>query len=250
MRRVGVRCSIALPDEPRANMRKEEGKERRLWLAVAALALTFSVTARAETDTGSAHNLIFKLPLGEGPWYLSSRNLLTSREGFDDFFFGYLDLNLGRELGEDSGWAAEIGYRHAWLEDAGVGGDWRDEYRPSAILSYQTKLGDWSFANRHRIEYRTFEGGSGANDRFRYRNETRLIAPWEFTSLRARPFVEEEFFYELTDDGFNYNWFTTGMRWQVSEGVVAKLGYRWQAYTFGDGWNHRHQLVTGLLFFF
>ncbi len=198
----------------------------------------------AETDTGSAHNLIFKYPLGE-KWYLSSRNLLTTRDGFDDLFFAYLDLNLGYKLGK--GWATELGYRHAWLE---IGDDWRDEYRPSAILSYRTELGGWTFSNRHRLEYRMFESGSPAQDRFRYRNETRLIAPREFGSLKAKFFVEEEFFYELNENGFNFNWFTYGLRWKLREGVVVKLGHRWQAFKFGDDWNHRHQLVTGLLFFF
>ncbi len=200
--------------------------------------------SRGENDTGSAHNLIFKHKLADG-WYLSSRNLFTSRDGFDDFFFGYLDLNLGYELGD--GWAAEAGYRHAWLE---LGGDWRDEYRPSGILSYRTKLGEWSFSNRHRLEYRTFESGSGANDRIRYRNETRLIAPWEFGPMDAKFFVEEEVFYEFTDDRFNFNWFTYGIRWELQPGVIAKLGHRWQAFKMGDEWSHRHQLVTGVLFFF
>ncbi len=212
------------------------------WLIAACLP---AVAARAETDTGSAHNLIFRYSL-DGDWYLSSRNLLTTRDGFDDVFFGYLDLNLGRDLGD--GWATELGYRHAWLE---IGDDWRDEYRPSGIVSYRTKLGDWSFANRHRLEYRTFEGGSRAPDRIRYRNETRLIAPWEFASLGgAKFFVEEECFHEFTGDGFNFNWFTTGFRWELADGVVAKLGHRWQASKFDGEWNHRHQLVTGLLFFF
>lgn len=221
-------------------------RARIRWSVLSVLAILSGANVFAETDTGSAHNLIFKYPLTD-QWYLSSRNLLTSREGFDDFFFGYLDLNLGYELGD--GWAAEVGYRHAWLE-LGEDGGWRDEYRPSAILSYRTKIGDWSFSNRHRLEYRTFERGSAANDRIRYRNETRLIAPWEFTRLNAKPFVEEEAFYEFTDAGFNYNWLTMGMRWPVREGVVAKLGYRWQVSNFGSGWDHRHQLVTGLLFFF
>ncbi|NNC89915.1 MAG: DUF2490 domain-containing protein [Akkermansiaceae bacterium] len=211
------------------------------------LALTGWLTAgdcRADTDTGSAHNLIVKKDLS-GDWYLASRNLLTTVNGFDDLFFGYVDLNLGYDLG--GGWAVEAGYRHAWLD---IGEEWREEYRPSAILSYRTMLGDWSFANRHRLEFRTFEDDL-APERFRYRNETRLVAPWEFTSLNAKPFLEEEFFYEFTDDGFNFNWLTTGLRWPVCDGVVAKLGYRWQASRFGGGdWNHRHQLVTGLLFFF
>lgn len=203
-----------------------------------------AMPSRAEIDTGSAHNLIFKVPLDD-QWYLSSRNLLTTREGFDDLFFGYLDLNLGYDLGD--GWAVEGGYRHAWLE---IGDDWRDEYRPSAILIYRTKLGDWSFANRHRLEYRIFESGSGAPERVRYRNETRLVAPWEFGPLNAKFFVEEEFFYEFTEDQFNFNWVTTGFRWELCDGVVAKLGYRWQASKFNDEWSHRHQLVTGVLIFF
>ena len=204
-----------------------------------------TMVCRADTDTGSAHNFIFKVPLKE-QWYLSSRNLLTTRDGFDDLFFGYLDLNLGYDLGD--GWAVEGGYRHAWLE---IGDDWRDEYRPSGILSYRTKLGEWSFSNRHRLEYRMFESGSAARDRFRYRNETRLVAPWEIGPMDAKLFVEEEFFYEFTDDGFNFNWLTWGLRWELRDGVIAKLGHRWQASRFGDGdWNHRHQLVTGILIFF
>ncbi len=203
-----------------------------------------SMACLAETDTGSAHNLIFKYPLGD-KWYLSSRNLLTTRDGFDDFFFTYLDLNLGCKLAQ--GWAAEAGYRHAWFE---IGDDWRDEYRPSAILSYRTKLGHWSFSNRHRLEYRMFESGASADDRFRYRNETRLIAPWEFGLCDARFFVEEELFHEFTDVGFNFNWFTYGLRWKLRDGVIVKMGHRWQAFKFGDNWNHRHQLVTGLLVFF
>ena len=219
--------------------------DRMRFLGFVVLGLLPAILCRAETDTGSAHNLIFKYPL-KNEWYLSSRNLLTTRDGFNDMFFGYLDLNLGYDLGD--GWAVEGGYRHAWFE---IVDDWRDEYRPSALLSYRTKLGDWSFSNRHRLEYRTFESGTLARERIRYRNETRLIAPWEFRALgNAKFFVEEEFFYEFTDDGFNFNWFTYGLRWKLRDGVIAKLGHRWQAFKFGDEWNHRHQLVTGLLFFF
>lgn len=217
---------------------------KTLFLSFVVFVFLPAMVVTAKTDTGSAHNLIFKYNLKDG-WYLSSRNLMATRDGFNDMFFSYLDLNIGHSLGEK--WAAEIGYRHAWFE---IKDDWRDEYRPSAILSYKTKLGEWSLSNRHRLEYRMFESGSNAQERFRYRNETRIIAPWEIGSKGARVFIEEEFFYEFTDAGFNFNWLTTGLRWKVRSGVVAKLGYRWQTAKFGDEWNHRHQLVTGLLFFF
>lgn len=209
----------------------------------------FGVTSwvLAEVDTGTGHNFIFKKKLSE-EWFLSSRNFLATRDHGDELFFIYLDGNIGRELGKAWGgeWEAELGYRHAWLK---IGDSWREEYRPSAILSYGTEWDGWSINNKHRLEYRRFES-NGSPDRFRYRNETRLVAPYEFTSLRAKWFLEEEIFYELTDDGFNTNWLTTGFRWKLKKGLVAKIGYRWQAQKFGDEWSHRHQLVTGLLFFF
>ena len=217
---------------------------KRPWCLLPILLVLLPNWGAAQSDTGSAHNLIAKYSLNED-WFLSSRNLLTSRDGFDDFFFGYLDLNLGKNLGD--GWSAEAGYRHAWLK---INNDWRDEYRPSAILAYRSAMNGWSLANRHRLEYRTFESGSGANDRWRYRNETRVVAPWSFGRREARPFLEEEIFYEFTNSGFNFNWLTTGIRWKAGEGVIGKLGYRWQAQKFGEEWNHRHQLVTGLLLFF
>lgn len=195
-------------------------------------------------ETGSSENLIVKKTLNED-WFLSSRNLLVTRDGFGDFFFGYLDINLGYELGDD--WSVEGGYRHARLK---LGDDfWRDEYRPSALLTYARSEGGWYFSNRHRLEYRVFEGDT-TDDRFRYRNETRLIAPHELTSLKLKPFVEEEFFYEFNGSEFNLNWLTVGVRHQIADGVTAKLGYRWQAQKFGDDWSHRHVLVTGLLLFF
>lgn len=217
---------------------------KQLPLILALAALLPATISLGEIDTGSAHNLIIKYSLNDR-WYLSSRNLLTTRDGFDDLFFGYIDLNLGYKLSKQ--WSVDGGYRHAWLE---IGEDWRDEYRPSASLNYRTKLGDWSFSNRNRLEYRMFETSSPAPDRFRYRNETRLIAPWEFGLHDARFFVEEEFFYEFTDAGFNFNWFTYGLRWKIRDGVIVKLGHRWQAFKFGENWNHRHQLVTGLLLFY
>lgn len=209
--------------------------------------ITLLSSGYGQSDAGVANNVIIKKTLSED-WYLISRNLLTTRNGVDEVFFGYLDLNVGRKLGRFVGgnWSWEVGYRHAWLR---VSDFWRDEYRPSSGIIYQTKLFDWTLTNRNRLEYRRFESDL-APDRFRYRNETRIIAPYEFTSWKIRWYVEEEWFYELTDDGFNFNWLSTGFRWRVKDGVVAKLGYRWQAQKFGEDWSHRHQLVTGILFFF
>lgn len=207
------------------------------------LMIMASAPLRADWDTGTSNNFLLKKDLGDD-WYLASRNLVASREGINDVFFGYLDLNVGHHLA--NGWSAEVGYRQARLR---IGDSWRDESRPSALISFKTRLAGWSVANRHRLEYRRFEGDT-TNDRWRYRNETRLIAPIEFSPLHLRPFLEEEFFYELDSSGFNGNWLTAGVRHRFGNGTIGKLGYRWQAQKFGEEWQHRHVLVTGLLVFF
>jgi len=228
---------------PPTKVAREEVMGMRVFILTIALMVMTSAPLHADWDSGTSNNLLLKKDLGDD-WYLASRNLLASREGTDDFFFGYLDLNLGRRLANS--WSAEVGYRHARLR---IGDSWRDEFRPSALVSYNARLAAWSVANRHRLEYRRFEGDT-TNDRWRYRNETRLIAPIELTPLDLKPFIEEEFFYELDGSGFNGNWLTVGVRHRFDMGAIAKLGYRWQAQKFGDDWQHRHVLVTGLLFFF
>ena len=46
------------------------------------------------------------MPLeGDENWFLSSRNLLAIHDGFDDLFFGCVDLNLDDKLGDE--WVVE-----------------------------------------------------------------------------------------------------------------------------------------------
>ena len=84
-----------------------KGARGRRVLAEASMVLGgLTIGTLGEVDTGSVHNLIFKVPLGgDGNWFLSSRNLLATRDGFDDLFFGHVDLNLDYKLGDK--WAVE-----------------------------------------------------------------------------------------------------------------------------------------------
>ena len=192
-------------------------------------------------DTGTSQNLFIRMALNDS-WFATSRNNLATRDGFGDKFFWYTDLSLGNRLSER--WSGELGYRHAQLK---LSSGWRIERRPLINVAWRDRIADWTVSNRHRVEFRFFDGD--ANDRVRYRNETRFTVPKHLSLFGFRPYVEEELFYELTDDGFNLNWLGGGVEYELAKKLRVKVGYRWQAQKFDERWEHRHVLVSGLVWF-
>ena len=213
------------------------------------LFFTFTVTILSSTahaaETGSSHNLFYLNKLNDKSFFVGRANLVT-RDGFSDTFFGYVDANYRYKL--TGSWSVEAGYRHVFLE---LGDRWREEYRPMLGLYWRDKLWQGQFSNRHRIEWRYFEGN--AKDRVRYRNESVWISDQTITDYQLTPFVEEEFFYDLTDGELNINWLTFGISkyWTRDKngGIKWKLGYRLQSQELNGEWENRHVLVTGISIF-
>ena len=118
-------------------------------------------------------------------------------------------------------------------------------------LYWRDILWQGKFSNRSRIEWRYFEGD--AKDRVRYRNESVWISQHTITDYQLTPYIEEEFFYDITDSELNINWLTFGISkfWTRDKagGVKWKLGYRLQSQKFNGVWENRHLLVTGISIF-
>jgi len=201
----------------------------------------FSFSTALATETGSSHNLFYLNKLNDKAFFIGRANLVT-RDGFSDLFFGYVVANYRYTLTQL--WAVAVGYRHAFLE---LGNQWREEYRPMLSLYWRGKLAGGKFSNRHRIEWRYFEGN--AQDRVRYRNESVWTSPNSITDYQLTPFVEEEFFYDITNSELNINWLTFGISKFWSKGMKWKLGYRLQSLKFNGEWENRHTLVAGISIF-
>lgn len=192
-------------------------------------------------ETGSSHNLFMLNQLSEDSFFVGRANLVT-RDGFSDTFFGYVDINYRYALPKP--WAIEVGYRQAYLE---LDNQWREEYRPMLGLYWRGKLANGKFSNRHRIEWRNFEGD--AEDQLRYRNESVWRSLKTITDYKLTPFIEEEFFYNVTNSTLNMNWLTFGISNYWSKRVKWKLGYRLQSQKFTEKWENKHVLVTGVSIF-
>jgi len=209
------------------------------------IAAMFIASKSHAAETGSSHNLFYLNKLNNDAFFVGRANLVT-RDGFSDTFFGYVDANYRHTLTDP--WSIEVGYRHAFLE---LGNDWREEYRPMLSLYWRGKLFKGKFSNRQRLEWRYFEGN--AQDRVRYRNESVWTSQHTITDYQLTPFIEEEFFYDITDSELNTNWLTFGISkfWTKSKkgGIKWKLGYRLQSQKFNGDWENRHVLVTGISIF-
>jgi len=209
-----------------------------LFIILTATILSSTIQA---AETGSSHNLFYLNKLNDNSFFVGRANLAT-RDGFSDTFFGYVDANYRYAL--TGPWTVEVGYRHAFLE---LGNQWREEYRPMLSLYWRSKLAEGKFSNRHRIEWRYFEGN--AQDRVRYRNESVWTSLHTITDYQLTPFIEEEFFYDITNSELNINWLTFGISKFWSKGMKWKLGYRLQSLKFNGEWENRHTLVTGISIF-
>lgn len=205
------------------------------------LIATILFTSVQAAETGSSHNLFYLNKLNDRSFFVARGNLVT-RHGFSDTFFGYVDGNYRYKL--TGPWSVEAGYRHAYLE---LASGWREEYRPMLGLIWRGKLAEGKFSNRHRLEWRYFEGN--AKDRIRYRNESVWTSLHTITDYQLTPFIEEEFFYDMTDSVLNINWLTFGISKYWSKNVKWKLGYRLQSQKTNGEWENRHVLVTGISIF-
>ena len=190
----------------------------------------------AQWDEGTSSNLFIKYKINED-FFMTSRNNIVSRDFADDFFFGYTDFNLGYKFSKNGSF--ELGYRFAKLK---LPSGMRKKHRPLLNLSFSTSKKNWFLMNRHRIEWRNFEGSTPTRER--YRNETRILFPYKFMD-RFRPYAEQEFFYEFNGTGYNENWLTSGISFKVNKEIGFKIGYRWQSRKVQKDWKNRHLLVTG-----
>jgi len=215
---------------------------RKIILSKLFFILLFLPSLLLAEEIGSSHNLFLLNKLNSNSFFIGRANLVT-RDGFSDTFFGYTDVNYRYKL--TNTWAVEAGYRHAFLE---LGKQWREEYRSMLSLYWRGKLGDGKFSNRHRIEWRSFEGNT--ENKKRYRNESVWTSSNTLTDYKLTPFIEEEFFYDITNSEFNGNWLTVGISKFWTKDMKWKLGYRLQSQKFNGEWKNRHLLVTGLSFLF
>jgi len=214
---------------------------RKLWLIFPVLCGSAVTLPAADADWGAMHHVSIGIGLRED-WYLVSRVLVSSRDDFGEYHAYTVGIGLGYRMTDTIHLRA--GYRQ---NRTSLPGQWVREDRPYIEFAHQFDWGGIGIRNRGRMEFRKIPG---VRKETRYRHQLIVEAPWKLTRLQLQPYLEEELFYSLDQDRVAMNWMSAGIAWKVSAHLKLRLAYRWVTQRAGSSWIHRHNLVTGLSWFY
>lgn len=102
-------------------------------------------------------------------------------------------------------------------------------------------------SDRSRLEYRNREN---EKDVWRYRNKVTVKLPVELTALKLQPYVAEELFINLDEEGFNRNRLAGGFYINLSKNIKGDIYYLWQTSKSDRKWDDINVIGTGLRFYF
>lgn len=124
-----------------------------------------------------------------------------------------------------------------------VGSD--GENRPLLDIVFQTPWQPIQVKNRQRFEFRIFPD----MERFRYRNRTTLFHKFKDEKVTYSPYIQDEFFLETNNGGFNENRLDVGNTFGFfKDRIKFALYYRWQRKLSSGVWANNYILGTILGF--
>lgn len=131
---------------------------------------------------------------------------------------------------------AFVAFQGTIYSDRRANGAYDQEARLELEPNFFGRIGDFTFNDRNRGEYRWRESGA----RWRYRNQLRVnYAP---VGARWIPFVWDEMLFDLSGHGFNQNRFEVGLARMLTDTTRLDVGYMFRSREEASGWAHDHVL--------
>jgi hypothetical protein len=137
----------------------------------------------------------------------------------------------------------DLGSTYRFSRAKSTAGRWSNEHRLELDITPKIKLGDFSLCNRSRFEHRWLES---SDNRWRYRNFTKIAYPGGITGFTLIPYASEEFYYDFEVEKIHLNWVTFGMDKKLRKNLLVGLFYRAETGRVGstDEWDTTHVLGT------
>ena len=136
-------------------------------------------------------------------------------------------------------------FRKVYVEDDT--NTWRQENRPHLNVTFRKELGTIDFSTRSRLEFRDNEL---TDDFWRYRNLFTFKLPFELTSLKLKPYIADEIFINLNNEGYIANRVYAGVTFNLRKNIKTAVYYVWQSARTSPGRADIHAIRTKLIFNF
>jgi len=203
--------------------------------ALILLALPLVASSYDDGDFQAWFDLYATYPLSTNLTARFEQEMWLGDDASEDFYH-HSDISVIRRLCANADLA--LAFRHVEMLS---GDEWRAEERPHAAVTLKAKADNWSFEDRNRFEYRTFDY---KDDFLRYRNRLQVSHPAKMGTHSFTPYASEELFAD-SDTG-DINQFRTigGVKFRVSERVRSDVYYMWQTVEREGEWTDTH--IAGL----
>lgn len=168
------------------------------------------------------------------------------RLGDDGGHLYYQHSDLGLVYKNFGDWI-DLGLNYRQIFEKDSKGKWRPENSPHFNITLKGRLFDLDLSNRARFQYRDREN---KKDVWRYRNKVTVKLPLELTKLKLQPYLANEVFINLDEEGYNRNRLYSGVSFKLSKNLKGNVFYLWQSSKSGGGWKNVNVIGTGLKFYF
>jgi len=155
-----------------------------------------------------------------------------------DFYAYYIDAGLLRKI--NNFLDISLNYRQAYKKKDGK---FKRENRPHLNFFLKGEWKGFEFEDRNRFMYRHFDY---QDDYARYTNKICVVFPWKFSRFNIRPYIEEEAFINLNEEGFSENEFTAGFLMSLTKNIKAEIYYLLQHSQESDHWPRTNVFGTTL----
>jgi len=146
---------------------------------------------------------------------------LNARWGnqISQLFYGYIQPQI---VYSPQKWVAIApGYRQAARRTPLTSSHWIPEYIPLADITFYAKPGKWEIHNRNRVEYTISEI---TDFPWLFRTRLRFYLPVHWTSLKIRPFFDNEIFWRQAA-GINEDRLSAGFKMIFSDNWGSDIYY-------------------------
>lgn len=117
------------------------------------------------------------------------------------------------------------------------------ETRMEIEPNFYGRIGDFTFNDRNRLEYRMRETGN----KFRYRNQLRFnYEPENIDMKNLVPYIWDEVLIDLAGEGFNQNRASIGIGYKFGKSNKIDLGYMLRSRFQSSVWIQDHILLISL----
>ncbi|MFP5503015.1 MAG: DUF2490 domain-containing protein [Candidatus Sericytochromatia bacterium] len=215
---------------------------KKLMIAAVAALVTLLPAAPAMADVENWNWIETRVPLSDGQAGAPSqlRVFADSRYGLRYPGLGWLFLRVGPIWNLHPNWFLATHYTTAIEQTAP--GAMAQEHRIEIEPNFFGRLGDFTYNDRNRLEYRYRVTGAT----WRYRNQLRF--QYQPEGATWAPFVWDEALVDLSGQGFNQNRAAIGLAHLLNANTRVDAAYILRSRLGGGVWEQDHVLNLTLCF--